>query len=56
MEVEFVAKTDEVLPDGKSNILYDDFVAAVSIRVARDLIALLPVKMVIVHVVEDRNR
>lgn len=53
IEVEFTAKVDELLPGGSNNILFEDFISAVSIRVAKDLMALLPVSRVIVHVVND---
>lgn len=53
LEVEFTAKVDELLPGGNSNPLFEDFITAVSIRVARDLMSLLPVSKVIVHVVND---
>lgn len=53
LEVEFTAKVDELLPGGSNNPLFEDLITAVSIRVARDLMALLPVSKVIVHVVND---
>ena len=51
IETEFRVEPDELLEGGIGNPLFEDFVFAVSIRVARDLMALLPVKKVILHVV-----
>lgn len=55
IETEFRVKPDEVLEDGINNPLFEEFIYAVSIRVARDLMALLPIKKVVLHVVYDRT-
>ena len=50
MEVEFqINQHDNMLSDGANSELYNEYVAACTIRVARDLFALLPVRYVIVH-------
>lgn len=48
MEVEFKAKP-EVLPNGMNDPLFEEFICAVCIRIAKDLMATLPVSKVIVH-------
>lgn len=59
MFVEFEAKQDEILPDralldtSEYNDLLQDYICSCSIRVARDIFALLPVSHVIVHAVSD---
>lgn len=49
IEVEFCAKPDSVLSKGVTDNLLEEFCSAVSVRVARDLMALLPVSSVLVH-------
>jgi hypothetical protein len=55
MEVEFRINADNMLPDVKQigkeeyEMLFDEYVQSCSIRVARDVFALLPVKYVIVY-------
>lgn len=50
MEVEFqINQHNNMLSDGANSELYNEYVAACTIRVARDLFALLPVRYVIVH-------
>ena len=55
IEVEFNADPDRVLADGYADALCEEFVSAVSVRVARDLFALLPVAKVLVHVEINGN-
>lgn len=51
MEVEFqINQHNDMLSDGTNSELYNEYVAACTIRVARDLFAILPVRYVIVHV------
>lgn len=50
MEVEFqINQHNDMLSDGTNSELYNEYVAACTIRVARDLFALLPVRYVIVY-------
>lgn len=55
MFVEFETRQDEIMPSKSSmeiteyNILLQDYICSCSIRVARDIFALLPVSHVIVH-------
>lgn len=50
MEVEFqINQYNDMISDGTNPELYNEYVAACTIRVARDLFALLPVRYVIVH-------
>lgn len=50
MEVEFqINQHNDMLSDGTDSELYNEYVAACTIRVVRDLFALLPVKYVIIH-------
>lgn len=49
IEVEFSAKPEDVLQNGIHDNLLEEFISAVSIRVARDLFALLPISSVILH-------
>jgi hypothetical protein len=50
MEVEFqINQHNDMLSDGTNLELYNEYVASCTIRVARDLFALLPVRYVIVH-------
>lgn len=50
MEVEFqINQHNDMISDGTNSELYNEYVAACTIRVARDLFALLPVRYVIVH-------
>lgn len=51
MEIEFDVMPEEVLGQGYTVELFCDYICAASIRVARDLFALLPVGIVIVHAV-----
>lgn len=55
IEVEFAASPERVLRDGTSDAMLEEFVSAVTVRVARDLFALLPVAKVLVHVVVEGN-
>jgi len=55
MEVEFDIIPDSVLHNKEGNPLFNEYVYAVSIRVARDIMALLPVATVVLHV-EYENR
>lgn len=51
MEVEFqINQHNDMISDVTNSELYNEYVAACTIRVARDLFALLPVRYVIVHV------
>lgn len=51
MEVEFqINQHNDMIPEGINSDLYNEYVAACTIRVARDLFALLPVRYVTVHV------
>lgn len=50
IEVEFATSPERVLQDHTSNVLLEEFISAVAVRVARDLFALLPVAKVLVHV------
>lgn len=50
MEVEFkINQHNDMKSDGTNSELYNEYVAARTIRVARDLFALLPVRYVIVY-------
>ena len=50
MEVEFqINQHNDMLSDGTNSELYNEYVAACTIRVVRDLFALFPVKYVIIH-------
>lgn len=49
IEVEFSAKPENLVPNGTSDSMLEEFLCAVSIRVARDIMALLPVSNVLVH-------
>lgn len=50
MEVEFqINQHNDMISDVTNSELYNEYVAACTIRVARDLFALLPVRYVIVH-------
>lgn len=53
IEVEFTYKADELLPGSRNNEKFQKLIEAVSVRIARDLMALLPVSKVIVHVVDQ---
>ncbi len=55
IEVEFSHNAKELLEGGADNQNYEDLIYAISIRVSRDLLALLPINRVIVHVVEDNT-
>ena len=50
MEIEFIVYPEELLEKAKEDSLLSQYVLAVSIRVARDLFALLPIETIIVHV------
>lgn len=50
IEVEFAASPERVLQNHTSDELFEEFISAVAIRVARDLFALLPVAKVLLHV------
>lgn len=51
IEVEFAITPDGNLLHGKDDDLFEEFVQAVAVRVARDLGALLPVEKIIVHAI-----
>lgn len=53
IEVEFSHNANDLLDGGVNNSSFENLIAAISIRVARDLMALLSVNKVVVHVVED---
>ncbi len=55
MSVEYTSHTEGILRNGVNDPLYTEFVNAVSIRVARDLIALLPISRVNVFVVDQNG-
>lgn len=55
IEVEFCAYPERVLQNGSSDILLEEFISAVAVRVARDLMALLPVSKVLTHIEIDGN-
>ncbi len=50
IEVEFCAYPERVLCNGSSDILLEEFISAVAIRAARDLMALIPVSRVLTHI------
>lgn len=50
IEVEFVVNTERVFKAGVTNDMLEEFISAITVRVARDLLALLPVAKVLVHV------
>lgn len=50
IEVEFCAYPERVLRNGSSDMLLEEFISAVAVRVARDLMALLPVSKVLTHI------
>ena len=51
IEIEFTVKPEDVLEDGVKDLLFEKMIKSISIRIARDLMALLPVSNVVVHVV-----
>lgn len=53
IEVEFCAYPERVLCDGSSDVLLKELISAIAVRVARDLMALLPVSKVLIHVEID---
>lgn len=55
IEVEFCAYPERVLQNGSSDIFLEEFISAVAVRVARDLMALLPVSKVLTHIEIDGN-
>lgn len=55
IEVEFCAYPERVLQNGSSDMLLEEFISAVAVRVARDLMALLPVSKVLTHIEIDGN-
>ena len=61
MVVEFTVKEDEILPHRNNMLktkyhdLLQDYICSCTIRVARDIFALLPVSFVIVHAVFDNH-
>ena len=50
IEVEFCMHPESVLHNGTSDILLEEFISAVAVRVARDLMALIPVSKVLIHI------
>lgn len=55
IEVEFCAYPERVFQNGSSDTLLEEFISAVAVRVARDLMALLPVSKVLTHIEIDGN-
>ena len=55
IEVEARLKPEEVLKNGSDDALFEEFTYAVAIRIARDLMALLPVSGVYVNIVINGN-
>lgn len=55
IEVEFSVKLDRVLKNVISDDMLEEFISAITVRVARDLFALLPVVKVLVHVENNSN-
>ena len=61
IEVEFTVNTDVLtqarhsLSRNEYNDLLQDFICSLSIRIARDMFALLPINHTIIHVVMDYN-
>lgn len=53
IETELRAESGDILEGGGNSPLFEKFVYSVSTRVARDLMALLPVKKVVLHVVNN---
>lgn len=51
IEIEFDARPDDVLHKGINDCLFEKLIKSISLRAARDIMALLPVSNVIVHVV-----
>lgn len=56
MEIEFNVMPEDVLGDGYNDELLQEYVCACSIRVARDIMALLPVNQVIVTAVLENRK
>lgn len=55
IEAEFNAKAEELLPNGVQDPLFEELVCGTTIRVAKDIIAMLPVSKVIVHAVIESD-
>lgn len=53
IETEFRVFPEEVLEDGVNSKLLSDYIFSVSLRVARDIMAMLPIEVMIVHAVID---
>ena len=55
IEVEFSAKPERFFQDSAAKSMLEEFISAVAVRVARDLLALLPITKVLVHVEVSRK-
>lgn len=55
IEVEFSAKPERFFQDSSAKSMLEEFISAVAVRVARDLLALLPITKVLVHVEVSRK-
>lgn len=55
MEIEFRVKTEDILGDNYSEDLFCDYICATCIRVARDIMSLLPVGIVLIHAMRDNQ-
>lgn len=55
MEVEFRIKLEDIIEKSEEDNVFCDYVCATTIRVARDIFALLPVGIVVVHAMRDNQ-
>ena len=55
MEIEFRIKSEDIIESEEGDNAFCDYVCATVIRVARDILALLPVGIVIVHAMRDNQ-
>ena len=55
MEIEFRIKSEDIIESKEGDNVFCDYVCATVIRVARDILALLPVGIVIVHAMRDNQ-
>lgn len=55
IETEFIVYPSELLEYGENDALLLEYIEAVSLRVARDMLALLPVKTAVVHVTNNNK-
>lgn len=53
IEIEFIVYPNELLENGEKDNLLPEYIEAVSMRVARDMLALLPVNRVVIHVTNN---